>query len=48
MGFGAQYHFTPALGVRAEWQRYLDVGAGVFGLQKDDASVWRLSGLYKF
>jgi len=25
-GFGVRYHVTPKLAVRAEWQRYLDVG----------------------
>jgi len=47
-GGGIQYAFTPNLGARFEWQRYMDIGAGVPGYEKDDIGVWRLSARYKF
>ena len=47
-GGGVQYAFTPNLGARFEWQRYMDIGAGVPGYEKDEIGVWRVSARYKF
>jgi len=47
-GFGAEYAFTPALAARVEWQRYLDVGSEVVGVQKADIGVMRLGAYFKF
>jgi OOP family OmpA-OmpF porin len=48
IGIGGQYGFTRNIAVRAEWQRYFEVGSGVFGLEKSDTSVWRVVGRYMF
>lgn len=48
VGLGLQYAITPHLGARIEWQRYNDVGSGAPGVDKDDLTVWRLTGRYKF
>ena len=47
-GLGAQYDFNGRFAVRAEWQRYQQVGSGVGGLDKADIAVVRASGRYKF
>jgi opacity protein-like surface antigen len=47
-GVGAEYNFNPQFGVRAEFQRYLDVGSGVIGLDKADITAVRAAGRYKF
>jgi hypothetical protein len=46
-GLGAQYDFTPAFGMRADWQRYAQVGGGTTGSEVDiDAFmvgiVWKM------
>ena len=48
LGIGAQYSFNRNIAVRAEWQRYFDVGSGAIGLDKSDTSVWRVTGRYLF
>jgi OOP family OmpA-OmpF porin len=48
IGGGVQYAFTGNIAGRFEWQHYNDVGNGVPGLAKDDISVWRVTGRYKF
>ena len=48
VGIGAQYLFTRNLGARFEWQRYNDISGGSAGSPKEDITVWRLSGRYKF
>ena len=47
-GLGAQYDFNGRFAVRAEWQRYLQVGSGIGGLDKADIAVVRATGRYKF
>ncbi len=47
-GFGAEYAFLPALTARVEWQRYLDIGSEVVGVQKADIGVMRIGAHYKF
>lgn len=47
-GFGAEYTFTPAFTARLEWQRYLDVGSEVLGVQKADIGVMRVGAHYRF
>ncbi len=47
-GGGAHYAFTPNFGARFEWQRYMQVGAGIPGFEKEEIGVWRLSARYKF
>lgn len=44
--FGARFDITRNLGVRAEWQRYLDVGGGEIG--EDDVDVLSLGVLWRF
>ncbi|HEX6156074.1 MAG TPA: outer membrane beta-barrel protein [Burkholderiales bacterium] len=44
--FGARFDITRNLGVRAEWQRYLDVGGGEIG--EDDVDVLSVGLLYRF
>ena len=44
--FGARFDVTRNLGVRAEWQRYLDVGGGEIG--EDDIDVLSLGVLWRF
>jgi OmpA-OmpF porin, OOP family len=50
-GIGAQYDFTPNLGVRAEWQRYQDLGSfdlmGV-NLFEGDVDVMSIGLVYRF
>ena len=48
LGGGVQYSFAKNFAARFEYQSYLDVGTGVFGLDKDDLVVWRLLARYKF
>lgn len=45
-GAGVQYDFTRQVGMRAEWQRYSDVGGGNIG--KSDVDVLSLGVLVKF
>ncbi|HUQ75354.1 MAG TPA: porin family protein [Burkholderiales bacterium] len=45
-GFGAQYDFTQQMGVRAEWQRYDQVGGARTG--ETDIDVMNVSLLYRF
>lgn len=44
-GAGAQYNFSPTLGLRAEWQRYNDVSSPIGG---SDIDVWSLGLRVKF
>lgn len=46
-GAGAQYDFTRNVGMRAEWQRYNDVGGGNVG-GKSDVDVLSLGVLFRF
>jgi len=45
-GFGARYDVTQNLGLRAEWQRYSQVGGGDIG--KSDVDVLGVTALWKF
>jgi OOP family OmpA-OmpF porin len=52
-GFGVRYDFTRNFGVRAEWQRYADVGGGDVALgadvgQKSNIDVLGISALWVF
>ena len=52
-GAGFRYHLTPKLALRAEWQRYLDVGGGdvALGAGVGDLSsinVYGVGFLYRF
>ena len=44
--FGARFDITRNLGLRAEWQRYLDVGGGEIG--EDDVDVLSVGMLWRF
>ncbi len=44
--FGARFDITRNLGIRAEWQRYLDVGGGDIG--EDDVDVLSVGVLWRF
>jgi OmpA-OmpF porin, OOP family len=45
-GAGVRYNFTRNIGVRAEWQRYSDVGGGSVG--KGDIDVLSVGAIWKF
>lgn len=45
-GIGAQYDFTRSVAVRAEWQRYSDVGGGNIG--ETDLDVLSIGALVRF
>jgi OmpA-OmpF porin, OOP family len=45
-GFGVRYDFTRNLGVRAEWQRYSDVGGSDLG--EGDVNVMSVGLIWKF
>ncbi|HJT62549.1 MAG TPA: outer membrane beta-barrel protein [Burkholderiales bacterium] len=45
-GIGARYDFTRSVGVRAEWQRYQDVGGGDIG--EDDVDVISIGVIFRF
>jgi opacity protein-like surface antigen len=45
-GIGVRYDFMRNFAVRAEWQRYGDVGGGNVG--KSDVDVLNIGALYKF
>jgi OmpA-OmpF porin, OOP family len=45
-GFGVRYDFTRNLGVRAEWQRYGDVGGGSIG--ESDVDIMSIGVIWKF
>lgn len=45
-GFGAQYMLGRSLGLRAEWQRYGNVGGSATG--EDDLNVYTAGVLYRF
>lgn len=47
LGFGARFDFTRNIGVRAEWQRYLDVGSDDVG-GKTDVDVLSVGIVFKF
>jgi opacity protein-like surface antigen len=44
-GAGVRFNLTRNIGIRAEWQRYGNVGGGNVG--KDDVDVLSASGLYQ-
>ena len=44
--FGARFDVTRNLGIRAEWQRYLNVGGGEIG--EDDVDVLSVGVLWRF
>lgn len=46
-GAGLEYGLTRNVGVRAEWQRYTDLGGGGFGA-KNDLDVASLAVIYRF
>jgi OOP family OmpA-OmpF porin len=46
LGFGARVDITRNLGIRAEWQRYMDVSAGDF--DESDVDVMALSLVWRF
>jgi OOP family OmpA-OmpF porin len=46
-GLGGQYDLGGNLGVRVEWQRYTDVGAGSVG-QPNDADIISVGAIYRF
>jgi OOP family OmpA-OmpF porin len=43
---GVRYDFTRNLGVRAEWQKYQDVGGGDIG--ESDVDVLSIGAIWKF
>ena len=45
-GFGARYAVSDAVGVRAEWQRYSDVGGG--DIEEGDIDVMSVGVLFRF
>lgn len=45
-GFGVRYDFARNFGVRAEWQRYSDVGGGQIG--EDDIDVLSIGAIWRF
>ena len=45
-GFGAQFNVTRNVGLRAEWQRYADVGGG--DIDKSHVDVIGVSALWRF
>ena len=47
-GLGAQYGFGRNFAARVEWQRYLDVGSRILGLERADIGVVRLGARYRF
>lgn len=46
-GLGAQYDLTSNLGLRAEWQRYPNMGGGDFNADTD-VDVMRVAALWRF
>lgn len=49
-GLGAQYNFTPSLGLRLEWERFFEVGSSDFNGGTGEADIDLISGglVYKF
>ena len=45
-GVGVQFDFTPNLGLRAEWQRYQDMGGGEIG--QADVDVMSIGLVFRF
>ena len=45
-GFGARFDITPRVALRAEWQRYTDMGGGDFG--ESDVDVISVGALFRF
>jgi OOP family OmpA-OmpF porin len=45
-GLGLRYDFTRNLGIRGEWQRYLEVGGGDIG--EDDIDVFSVGLIWRF
>lgn len=45
-GFGAQYTFSERVGLRAEWERFQDVGDSTSG--EGDIDAWTISVNFKF
>jgi OOP family OmpA-OmpF porin len=46
-GAGVQFEVTPRVAVRGEWQRYNNLGGGVFNA-KFDVDAWTLGAHYRF
>ena len=46
-GFGLRYDLNKSVGVRAEWQRYGDVGGGDIG-GESDVDVISLGVIFRF
>jgi len=46
-GAGVQFEVTPKVAVRGEWQRYNNLGGGVFNA-KFDVDTWTLGAHYRF
>lgn len=49
-GLGAQYNFTPAVGLRAEWERFFEVGSSDYngGTGEADIDMISASLVYQF
>ena len=47
-GLGAEYNINRNVGARLEWQRYLKVGSGLFGIPNGDVSLVRFATRYRF
>jgi OOP family OmpA-OmpF porin len=45
-GLGAQYNFNPKFGVRAEWQRYTNMGGEAIG--ESDVDVLSIGAVVRF
>lgn len=50
LGLGAQYNITPSVGIRAQWERYFEVGSSSYNGGTGEADVDLLSAgvVYKF
>jgi OOP family OmpA-OmpF porin len=46
IGLGARLDVTQAVALRAEWQRYMDLGGGDIG--EDDVDVFTVGALFRF
>ena len=47
-GLGAQYNFNPRLGVRAEWQRYMNMGDEDTPIGESDVDVLSIGVVVRF
>lgn len=45
-GAGLQYSFTPAIGARIEWERFMDVGSDETG--EGDVDLWSIGVVFRF